>query len=261
MERSHYVDAGSLESSLVHLIDDHNRAAIELRKRTDDFPVQSVFAIAGNYDQLMKVVDGGVHDIFINEKRIKVEIQALSATIMRFSKQTDQWLAVSRAMNTAVKEIEDFENWMKTMELDSKRISAAISAAMERSHQVEAGSLEASLLQMVSDHNHAAIELRERTEKAKKEAIQTAIRVSDLLVKSVDGGVREVFINEERIDKEIQALTASITRFSKQNDQWLAASHALNTAVKEIGDFENWMKTMELDCKSISAAICNIYQT
>ncbi|XP_042044354.1 biogenesis of lysosome-related organelles complex 1 subunit 1-like [Salvia splendens] len=74
----------------------------------------------------MKVVDGGVHDIFINEKRIKVEIQALSATIMRFSKQTDQWLAVSRAMNTAVKEIEDFENWMKTMELDSKRISAAI---------------------------------------------------------------------------------------------------------------------------------------
>lgn len=56
--------------------------------------------------------------------------------------------------------------------------------------------------------------------------------MSDLLVKSVDGGVREVFINEERIDKEIQALTASITRFSKQNDQWLAASHALNTAVK-----------------------------
>ncbi|KAL1568647.1 biogenesis of lysosome-related organelles complex 1 subunit 1-like [Salvia divinorum] len=131
---------------------------------------------------------------------------------------------------------------------------------MERSHHVEAGSLEASLLQMVSDHNHAAIELRERTEKAKKDAIQTAMCVSDLLVKSVDGGVREVFINEERIDKEIQALAASIVRFSKQNDQWLAASHALNTAVKEIGDFENWMKTMELDCKSISAAICNIYQ-
>lgn len=51
----------------------------------------------------MKVVDGGVHDVFINEKWIKVEIQALSATIMRFSKQTDQWLAVSRAINTAVK--------------------------------------------------------------------------------------------------------------------------------------------------------------
>ncbi|XP_057772535.1 biogenesis of lysosome-related organelles complex 1 subunit 1 [Salvia miltiorrhiza] len=132
---------------------------------------------------------------------------------------------------------------------------------MERSHYVEAGSLEASLLQMIDDHNHAAIELRELTEKAKKEALRTAIRVADQLVKVVDGGVHEIFINEKRIKVEIQALTATIMRFSKQTDQWLAVSHAINTAVKEIGDFENWMKTMELDCKSISAAICNIHQT
>ena len=69
--------------------------------------------------------------------------------------------------------------------------------------------------------------------------------MSDLLVKSVDGGVREVFIKEERIDKEIQALTASITRFSKQNDQWLAASHALNTAVKVskrvVSTYASWL--------------------
>ncbi|KAG8371548.1 hypothetical protein BUALT_Bualt13G0099400 [Buddleja alternifolia] len=131
---------------------------------------------------------------------------------------------------------------------------------MERSHQVEAGSLEASLLQMINDHNHASVELREHTEKAKKEAIRTAKRVSDLLVNAVNGGVQEVFVNEKRIEMEIRALTATIIRFSKQTDQWLAASHAINTAVKEIGDFENWMKTMELDCKSISAAICNIHQ-
>ncbi|KAK4382214.1 Biogenesis of lysosome-related organelles complex 1 subunit [Sesamum angolense] len=99
---------------------------------------------------------------------------------------------------------------------------------MERSYQVEVGSLEASLLQIINDHNHASVELREHT---------------------------EVFINEKRIEMEIRALAATIMRFSKQTDQWLAASHAINNAVKEIGDFENWMKTMELDCKSISAAI------
>ncbi|XP_011080748.1 biogenesis of lysosome-related organelles complex 1 subunit 1 isoform X2 [Sesamum indicum] len=108
---------------------------------------------------------------------------------------------------------------------------------MERSYQVEVGSLEASLLQMINDHNHASVELRENT---------------------VNGGVQEVFINEKRIEMEIRALAATIMRFSKQTDQWLTASHAINNAVKEIGDFENWMKTMELDCKSISAAICNI---
>ncbi|KAL3649195.1 biogenesis of lysosome-related organelles complex 1 subunit 1 [Castilleja foliolosa] len=130
---------------------------------------------------------------------------------------------------------------------------------MERPHQVEAGSLEASLLQMFNDHNLASVQLRDHTEKAKKEAIRNAARVSNLLVNTVNGGVQEVFINEKRIEMEIRALATTIMRFSKQTQQWLAASHAINNAVKEIGDFENWMKTMELDCKSITAAICNIH--
>ncbi|KAL2508166.1 Biogenesis of lysosome-related organelles complex 1 subunit 1 [Forsythia ovata] len=131
---------------------------------------------------------------------------------------------------------------------------------MDRSYQEEPVGLEASLLQMINDHNHASAILRERTEKAKKEAIQTAVRVSDLLVNALNGGVQEVFINEKRIEMEIRAVAATIMQFTKQTDQWLTASHAINTAVKEIGDFENWMKIMELECKSISAAICNIHQ-
>ncbi|GFP80546.1 biogenesis of lysosome-related organelles complex 1 subunit 1 [Phtheirospermum japonicum] len=130
---------------------------------------------------------------------------------------------------------------------------------MERPYQAEAGSLEASLLQMLNDHNHASIQLREHTEKSKKEAIRNATPVSNLLVNAVNGDVQEVFINEKRIEMEIRALATTIMRFSKQTQQWLTASHAINNAVKEIGDFENWMKTMELDCKSITTAICNIH--
>ena len=70
------------------------------------------------------------------------------------------------------------------------------------------------------------------TEKAKKDAIQKAGRVSDLLVDAVNGGVQESYINEKRIVYEIRALAATITRFMKQTDQWLTATHALNTAVK-----------------------------
>lgn len=71
-----------------------------------------------------------------------------------------------------------------------------------------------------------------KLEKAKKEAIRAAMRVSDLLVNAVNGGVQEVFINEKRIEMEIRSLAATIMRFSKQTDQWLAASHAINSAVK-----------------------------
>ncbi|WVY90694.1 hypothetical protein V8G54_036208 [Vigna mungo] len=147
--------------------------------------------------------------------------------------------------------------------------------------------LEASLHHLLELHHHKSLALTQRTEKAKKDAIRKTERVSDLLVEAVNGGVHESFINQKRIELEIRALAATITRFMKQTDQWLATTHVLNTALKidgtifeflfwhfltyerierfgstsmEIGDFENWMKIMEYDCKNITTAIQNIHQ-
>lgn len=53
-----------------------------------------------------------------------------------------------------------------------------------------------------------------------------------MLVEAVNGGVQDSFINQKRIELEIRTLAATITRFMKQTDQWLAATHALNTALK-----------------------------
>ncbi|KAG6505076.1 biogenesis of lysosome-related organelles complex 1 subunit 1-like isoform X1 [Zingiber officinale] len=126
--------------------------------------------------------------------------------------------------------------------------------------RAEVGSLESSLLQIVQEHQRRSICIREKTDKAKKDALQTAIRVSELLVETVNGQVEATFINEKRIELEIHALVSTIMRYKKQTDQWLAASHALNTVIKEIGDFENWMKIMDFDCKTVNAAIRNIHQ-
>lgn len=71
-----------------------------------------------------------------------------------------------------------------------------------------------------------------KTEKAKKVAIRSAVRVSDLLVDAVNGGVQESFVNEKLIELETRALAVTVMRFAKQTDQWLAASHTINTAVK-----------------------------
>ncbi|KAE8726981.1 Bioproteinsis of lysosome-related organelles complex 1 subunit 1 [Hibiscus syriacus] len=123
-----------------------------------------------------------------------------------------------------------------------------------------AGDLESSLIQIYHYHHQTSLQLRDQAEKAKKDAIRKAGRVSDLLVEVVNGGVQEPFINEKRIEAKVRALASTIACFMKQTDQWLAASHDINTAVKEIGDFENWMKSMDFDCKSINAAIRNIHQ-
>ncbi|XP_050368689.1 biogenesis of lysosome-related organelles complex 1 subunit 1 [Argentina anserina] len=124
----------------------------------------------------------------------------------------------------------------------------------------EPGSLEGALLQLVQEHHQNSLKLRERTDRAKKDAIKKAARAAELMVEAVNGGVQESFVNEKRIEHEIRALAATITRFTKQTDQWLSVTNSINTAIKEIGDFENWMKIMEFDCKSITAAIHNIHQ-
>ncbi|XP_004490700.1 biogenesis of lysosome-related organelles complex 1 subunit 1 [Cicer arietinum] len=124
----------------------------------------------------------------------------------------------------------------------------------------ESKQLEASLHNLIQLHNHNSLILTHQTEKAKKDAIRKAERVSDLLVEAVNGGVQDSFLIQKRIELEIRALAVTITRFTKQTDQWLNATHSLNTALKEIGDFENWMKTMEYDFKNINAAIQNIHQ-
>lgn len=62
------------------------------------------------------------------------------------------------------------------------------------------------------------------------------MRVSDLLMDAVNGGVQESFINEKRIEHEIRALAATISRFMRQTDQWLTATHAINTAIKVLSD-------------------------
>ncbi|KAI3927124.1 hypothetical protein MKX01_029892 [Papaver californicum] len=131
---------------------------------------------------------------------------------------------------------------------------------IKSSENIGGGGLESSLIQLIQDHNLTTIRTREFTDKAKKDALKSAIRVSDLLVDTVNGGVQETYVNQKRIENEIRALTATTIRFTKQTDQWLTASHAINSALKEIGDFENWMKTMDYDCKIINAAIRNIYK-
>ena len=62
--------------------------------------------------------------------------------------------------------------------------------------------------------------------------MRAGLRVSELVVDAVNGGVQESFLIQKRIESEIRSLSATISRFHKLTDHWLAASRALNTAIK-----------------------------
>ncbi|KAG0484937.1 hypothetical protein HPP92_009016 [Vanilla planifolia] len=137
--------------------------------------------------------------------------------------------------------------------------SCRLTLKMEGS-KVETTDLESSLVQIIQEHQQRALLIRDSADKAKKDALKTAVRVSELLVDTVNGRVEEAFVNEKRIELEIRSLVNTVARYKKQTNQWLSASNAMSSVLKEIGDFENWMKVMDFDCKSINAAIRNIHQ-
>ncbi|PNT65551.1 LOW QUALITY PROTEIN: hypothetical protein BRADI_4g44233v3 [Brachypodium distachyon] len=104
------------------------------------------------------------------------------------------------------------------------------------------GPLESALLHIMQQH--------QRLRREGESALSSAARV--------DGGVQELFVNEKRVEAESLGLLAA--RYRKQTDHWLAATNDINSVLKEIGDFENWMKVMVFDCESINAAVRNIHQ-
>uniref|UniRef100_A0A804PWV3 Biogenesis of lysosome-related organelles complex 1 subunit 1 n=1 Tax=Zea mays TaxID=4577 RepID=A0A804PWV3_MAIZE len=110
---------------------------------------------------------------------------------------------------------------------------------MDGAKPVAAGKqdLEEALLRIVQQHHHQSLCQRQQTERAKKDALKSAVRVADLLVDTVDGGVRELFVNEKRIELEARALLGTIARYRRQTDEWLAATSEINSALKLINSF------------------------
>ncbi|KAL9662918.1 hypothetical protein QQ045_027753 [Rhodiola kirilowii] len=136
---------------------------------------------------------------------------------------------------------------MYSSQLPLARTCAAFSSNDARASP-ETGQLEDSLLRLVHEHNQSSHKLCDFTEKAKKNAIKSAGRVSELLVDKVNGEVQEAFVNEKRIELEIRALTETICRFGKQTDQWLAASHTITTAIKVAMTSLSW----SMSCNSVA---------
>ncbi|ESQ51576.1 hypothetical protein EUTSA_v10017367mg [Eutrema salsugineum] len=119
-----------------------------------------------------------------------------------------------------------------SMSMPSAARGRVLSFSEKERTEEETGTLESSLLQLIDDNRRSSLQLREKTERSRKEAIRHAARTADLLVKAVNGGVEECFVNEKRIEAEIRSLAVTVARFGKQTDHWLAATHAVNSAVK-----------------------------
>lgn len=71
-------------------------------------------------------------------------------------------------------------------------------------------------------------------------------------------GIGTIYKNQKRLENEAQMLAVQTAKFNKNMEKWLAMYHSLNDALKEFGDIENWVETIETDMHAIAASLSTI---
>uniref|UniRef100_A0AAY5LBS2 Biogenesis of lysosome-related organelles complex 1 subunit 1 n=1 Tax=Esox lucius TaxID=8010 RepID=A0AAY5LBS2_ESOLU len=92
-------------------------------------------------------------------------------------------------------------------------------------------------------------------ERRRREAITAATCLTEALVDHLNVGVAQAYVNQRKLDHEVKTLQVQASQFSKQTAQWISMVEGFNQALKEIGDVENWARSIEMDMRTIATAL------
>ncbi|XP_015412954.1 PREDICTED: biogenesis of lysosome-related organelles complex 1 subunit 1 isoform X2 [Myotis davidii] len=72
--------------------------------------------------------------------------------------------------------------------------------------------------------------------------------------------VAQAYMNQRKLDHEVKTLQVQAAQFAKQTGQWIGMVENFNQALKEIGDVENWARSIEMDMRTIATALEYVYK-
>jgi len=116
------------------------------------------------------------------------------------------------------------------------------------------------LSSLVKEHQARQVVRKERQEGKRKEALAAATSLTTALVDHLNVGVAQAYLNQKRLDSEAKQLHLNATNFSKQTTAWLQLIDSFNNSLKEVGDVENWARTIEGDMRAISSTLEYTYK-
>lgn len=71
----------------------------------------------------------------------------------------------------------------------------------------------------------------------------------------------QAYLNQKRLDAEAKQLHVGATNFAKQTQQWLQLIDNFSSALKELGDVENWARSIETDMQIVQNTLEIAYKT
>ncbi|KAF9326105.1 Retinol dehydrogenase 5 [Podila minutissima] len=67
--------------------------------------------------------------------------------------------------------------------------------------------------------------------------------------------VSQIFVNQKDLEQEAKNLSLQSARYAKQTTQWLALVSQFDSALKELGDVQNWVQVIEKDMEQVTRAL------
>ncbi|KAH8402478.1 hypothetical protein KR009_012252 [Drosophila setifemur] len=111
------------------------------------------------------------------------------------------------------------------------------------------------LTSMVKEHHKEQVKRKQEQEVRRKEAIEASNELTQSLVDTLNVGVAQAYLNQKRLDAEAKQLHMGATNFAKQTHQWLQLIDNFSSALKELGDVENWARSIEGDMYVINQSL------
>ncbi len=108
---------------------------------------------------------------------------------------------------------------------------------------------------LVREHAVARQALKDENDELHRQVVASVGDVSSGLLDSVNKDVAQAFLNEKQIESEIAKLQAETAEFVKRSQQWVSLVSGFNTSIKEIGDVENWSRTIESDMNDVATRL------
>uniref|UniRef100_A0A8D2NWZ3 Biogenesis of lysosome-related organelles complex 1 subunit 1 n=3 Tax=Passeriformes TaxID=9126 RepID=A0A8D2NWZ3_ZOSLA len=113
--------------------------------------------------------------------------------------------------------------------------------------------LAAMLSRLLKEHQARQSERRELQERRKGREVRTPDPNNP-------PRVAQAYVNQRKLDQEVKTLQVQAAQFARQTGHWIAMVENFNQALKEIGDVENWARSIELDMRTIATALEYVYK-
>jgi len=111
------------------------------------------------------------------------------------------------------------------------------------------------LSRLVREHNQKQQAVRRNNEQLRKEAVQAVSEVTDSLADTLNERVSTILKTQREIETEARKLSVQSVKYTKQTKQWLSMLEGFNSALKELGDVQNWAEVIEKDMKEITTTL------